>query len=211
MPCLRPLFTYASRNVTCAQLHKCHVPSASRKAESNHSHTVARKRVPLQTLAPNDGISISTLMSHRKAFARWLYLHLTPKARDFLRLADRTSNASLTAALWPVIRDYLHGQHSEAVNESQRLLQLANMTKPHTWYPLAAGTQQRVIYHAGPTNSGKTHSALQVCRSSHTPTRAGHTGPLVHACVPPDSPRVHAIQAPRCMHAYRPTPHACRP
>eukprot|EP00892_Ulva_mutabilis_P010547 jgi/Ulvmu1/7865/UM004_0096.1 len=120
------------------------------------------------TLAPSDGISISTLMSHRKAFARWLYLHLTPKTMEFLRLADRSSNASLTAVMWPIIRDYMHSKHSAAMSESQRLLQLANMTKPHTWYPLAAGVQQQVIYHAGPTNSGKTYSALQALKAAQS-------------------------------------------
>ena len=90
---------------------------------------------------------------------------MTPEARDFLITADRRGPSFLVSAMWPIVRDYMRSQHSSAVTESQRLLQLANMTKPHTWYPLAAGTQQRVIYHAGPTNSGKTYNALQVCCS----------------------------------------------
>lgn len=116
----------------------------------------------LQALAPSEGISIGTLMSHRKAFARWIYQHLEPEARDFLVLADRKGKSFLVSAMWPVVRDYMRSQHAEALSESQGLLQLANMTKPHTWYPLAAGAQQRIIYHAGPTNSGKTYNALQV-------------------------------------------------
>jgi hypothetical protein len=37
-----------------------------------------------------------------------------------------------------------------------------DMTRPHTWYPLARAMKRRVICHVGPTNSGKTYAALQV-------------------------------------------------
>ena len=63
---------------------------------------------------------------------------------------------------WPIIRDYMRSMHGQAVEESLNLLQIANMTKPHTWYPLAQGIQQTVHYHAGPTNSGKTYTSIQV-------------------------------------------------
>lgn len=36
------------------------------------------------------------------------------------------------------------------------------MTRPHLWYSSARSMSRRFIYHAGPTNSGKTFSALQV-------------------------------------------------
>jgi ATP-dependent RNA helicase SUPV3L1/SUV3 len=72
------------------------------------------------------------------------------------------STKRLTESTWPIIRDYLRSVHGQAVEESQKLLQIANMTKPHTWYPLAAGIRQRVHYHAGPTNSGKTYTSIQV-------------------------------------------------
>jgi hypothetical protein len=64
--------------------------------------------------------------------------------------------------LWSIMRPYLQKYHPDKVVESQRMLQLASMAKPHTWYPLASGMQRHIIYHAGPTNSGKTYAALQV-------------------------------------------------
>uniref|UniRef100_A0A6B2L2G2 RNA helicase n=1 Tax=Arcella intermedia TaxID=1963864 RepID=A0A6B2L2G2_9EUKA len=36
------------------------------------------------------------------------------------------------------------------------------MTKPQFWYPVARGMKRKLILHIGPTNSGKTHSAISV-------------------------------------------------
>lgn len=44
----------------------------------------------------------------------------------------------------------------------RRLVSTVDLTRPHLWYPLARAMQRRFIYHAGPTNSGKTYEALQV-------------------------------------------------
>uniref|UniRef100_A0A1J3K7W1 RNA helicase n=1 Tax=Noccaea caerulescens TaxID=107243 RepID=A0A1J3K7W1_NOCCA len=42
-----------------------------------------------------------------------------------------------------------------------------DLTSPHTWYPIARKMKRKVILHVGPTNSGKTYSALkQLVRSS---------------------------------------------
>lgn len=41
-----------------------------------------------------------------------------------------------------------------------------DLTKPHLWYTQARGYGRKIIYHAGPTNSGKTFNALQVCMHS---------------------------------------------
>ncbi|KAL7545912.1 hypothetical protein ACHAWF_009266 [Thalassiosira exigua] len=36
-----------------------------------------------------------------------------------------------------------------------------DLTSPHEWYPRARLDKRKIIFHAGPTNSGKTYSALQ--------------------------------------------------
>ncbi|PWA49221.1 Helicase, C-terminal [Artemisia annua] len=43
-----------------------------------------------------------------------------------------------------------------------------DMTRPHTWYPVARRKKRNVILHVGPTNSGKTYHALKQleCSSS---------------------------------------------
>ncbi|KAL3749102.1 hypothetical protein ACJRO7_010229 [Eucalyptus globulus] len=45
-------------------------------------------------------------------------------------------------------------------NNSNKL-DLTDLTRPHTWYPVARKKRRKVILHVGPTNSGKTHSALK--------------------------------------------------
>ena len=44
-----------------------------------------------------------------------------------------------------------------------------DLRKPYLWYPVARSLKRKFIYHAGPTNSGKTFTALEVCTctSSH--------------------------------------------
>ncbi|PKI37718.1 hypothetical protein CRG98_041896 [Punica granatum] len=37
----------------------------------------------------------------------------------------------------------------------------ADLTKPHMWFPFARAMKRKIIYHCGPTNSGKTYNALQ--------------------------------------------------
>lgn len=47
--------------------------------------------------------------------------------------------------------------------DRRTLVKTVDLTKPHLWYPMARALRRRIIYHAGPTNSGKTYQALQVC------------------------------------------------
>lgn len=42
---------------------------------------------------------------------------------------------------------------------------LTDLTCPHTWYPNARRKQRKVFLHVGPTNSGKTYSALKQLES----------------------------------------------
>ena len=41
------------------------------------------------------------------------------------------------------------------------LRKLSDLTSPANWYPEARNRARKIIYHAGPTNSGKTHNALK--------------------------------------------------
>ncbi|KDO33606.1 hypothetical protein SPRG_22092 [Saprolegnia parasitica CBS 223.65] len=41
------------------------------------------------------------------------------------------------------------------------LQELTDLRLPHTWFPKARALQRKIIYHGGPTNSGKTYEALQ--------------------------------------------------
>ncbi|VDM55851.1 unnamed protein product, partial [Angiostrongylus costaricensis] len=48
--------------------------------------------------------------------------------------------------------------HLEAMDD---LRMISDLTQPHNWYPDARTVQRKIIFHAGPTNSGKTYHALK--------------------------------------------------
>lgn len=41
------------------------------------------------------------------------------------------------------------------------LRKISDLTTPANWYPDARAIERKFIFHAGPTNSGKTYEALQ--------------------------------------------------
>lgn len=42
----------------------------------------------------------------------------------------------------------------------------SDLRRPETWYPFARSMKRRIIFHAGPTNSGKTYNALTALKSA---------------------------------------------
>lgn len=50
-----------------------------------------------------------------------------------------------------------------------------DLRRPHEWYPIARGMKRHIIMHVGPTNSGKTHSALQRLKEAK---KGVYCGPL---------------------------------
>ncbi|RHY29417.1 hypothetical protein DYB32_005154 [Aphanomyces invadans] len=49
---------------------------------------------------------------------------------------------------------------SHDMQSMQSLRELTDLRLPHTWYPKAHAMKRKIIYHGGPTNSGKTYEAL---------------------------------------------------
>ncbi|KAI3450831.1 hypothetical protein Pfo_007496 [Paulownia fortunei] len=49
----------------------------------------------------------------------------------------------------------------DEIKRFRKMVESADMTKPHTWFPFARAMKRKIVYHCGPTNSGKTYNALQ--------------------------------------------------
>ncbi|GJP54912.1 hypothetical protein CLOM_g13926, partial [Closterium sp. NIES-68] len=62
--------------------------------------------------------------------------------------------------LFPLFAEFCFGEFPEEIRKYRDLVNSADMTKPHIWYPQARAMPRKVVYHMGPTNSGKTHRAL---------------------------------------------------
>ena len=52
-------------------------------------------------------------------------------------------------------------------------IKMLDLRKPHLWYPMARALKRRLIYHMGPTNSGKTYNALQAMRAAESGVYCG--------------------------------------
>ncbi len=53
------------------------------------------------------------------------------------------------------------------------LKKISDLSEPANWFTSARAMQRRVIYHAGPTNSGKTYSALMALKLAESGTYCG--------------------------------------
>lgn len=63
--------------------------------------------------------------------------------------------------LFPIFVEYCLEEFQDEIKRFKSMVQSADLTKPETWFPFARAMKRKVIYHCGPTNSGKTYNALQ--------------------------------------------------
>lgn len=63
--------------------------------------------------------------------------------------------------LFPIFVEYCIEEFPDEIKRFRNMISSADLTKPHTWFPFARAMKRKIIYHCGPTNSGKTYNALQ--------------------------------------------------
>ncbi|KAG6550511.1 hypothetical protein Mapa_007879 [Marchantia paleacea] len=63
--------------------------------------------------------------------------------------------------LFPSFAEFCIQEFSDEICRYRELVSTADMTKPDAWYPFARAMKRKVVYHKGPTNSGKTYKALK--------------------------------------------------
>ncbi|KAL4614945.1 hypothetical protein ACB092_07G089200 [Castanea dentata] len=63
--------------------------------------------------------------------------------------------------LFPIFVEYCLEEFPDEIKRFRGMIESADLTKPHTWFPFARAMKRKIIYHCGPTNSGKTYNALQ--------------------------------------------------
>lgn len=79
--------------------------------------------------------------------------------------------------------DWLSSQpstSSEVYSRIRALLQSTDYRFPAEWYPLARKMVRKIIMHVGPTNSGKTHTALTALANARVGIYAGPLRLLAH-------------------------------
>jgi ATP-dependent RNA helicase SUPV3L1/SUV3 len=72
------------------------------------------------------------------------------------------------------------GLHPAAASETERVVaDLCDLRSPHLWYPRARRLRRTVHLHVGPTNSGKSHAAIEALKGAAAAGHAGvYCGPL---------------------------------
>uniref|UniRef100_A0A915ENB3 RNA helicase n=1 Tax=Ditylenchus dipsaci TaxID=166011 RepID=A0A915ENB3_9BILA len=51
-------------------------------------------------------------------------------------------------------------------DETEKLKECADLSRPHTWFPNARALHRKIVFHVGPTNSGKTYEALEMIKKA---------------------------------------------
>ncbi|KAL4457773.1 hypothetical protein ABPG75_012638 [Micractinium tetrahymenae] len=105
-----------------------------------------------------------------------LYAEAVPQFQEFLLAAmDGELRAGLLQlqpgeasqeALFPYFAQFVLERYMEDIKAYRDVVKTVDLRKPHLWFPVARALQRRIIYHAGPTNSGKTYNALQAMRGA---------------------------------------------
>ncbi|TDH69466.1 hypothetical protein CCR75_008696 [Bremia lactucae] len=103
--------------------------------------------------------------SFRKSFLKepFQYFENQAELESFGRvLDDKTRHSSFI--FYPYFVDYAKAQNYVPTDPEKTkalsLQQLTDLRLPHQMYPFATAMKRKIIYHAGPTNSGKTYQAL---------------------------------------------------
>ncbi|KAL6952068.1 RNA helicase [Sarracenia purpurea var. burkii] len=63
--------------------------------------------------------------------------------------------------LFPIFVEFCFEEFPDEIKRFRSMIESADLTKPHTWFPFARAMKRKIVYHCGPTNSGKTYNALQ--------------------------------------------------
>ncbi len=77
---------------------------------------------------------------------------------DFQAVTEKLLKVAASVA--PALAEFVTHRH-EDFDKYRKLEMQTDLTRPHEWYPRARLDKRRIIFHAGPTNSGKTYNALQ--------------------------------------------------
>ncbi|XP_074292328.1 ATP-dependent RNA helicase SUV3, mitochondrial [Silene latifolia] len=89
--------------------------------------------------------------------------------RRLRHLPAAVSGGRRTSLVIIVLPDnYRHSSRNFSSSSNTSTFDFTDLTRPHTWYPIARKKKRNVFLHVGPTNSGKTYHALKrlECSSS---------------------------------------------
>lgn len=103
-------------------------------------------------------------------FARLFLGHLTEDLKNHL-IELYPYKPAIRSVLFRLYGEYVTSQTSDAMLvKHSALAHHSDMRESHLWYPAARLMNRKLVYHVGPTNSGKTYQALKRLVESPTGT-----------------------------------------
>uniref|UniRef100_A0A0E0DF25 ATP-dependent RNA helicase SUV3L, mitochondrial n=1 Tax=Oryza meridionalis TaxID=40149 RepID=A0A0E0DF25_9ORYZ len=102
-------------------------------------------------------IPASAFPTYARRFRHFLPARLSLESAEHL-LSLPADDAH--ALLLPAFAEFCVTHLADELRKHESVMAAADLTAPHAWYPFARAMRRRVVYHCGPTNSGKTHNAL---------------------------------------------------
>jgi len=124
------------------------------KSKTNDKDLIKQRNKVIQAkgTAANLAIKISTLESEISGLK-------LPMSQDEFQ-ATTENNVRIAPSVAPALAKFITSRHDD-FDKYRQLAMHTDLTTPHEWYPHARLDKRKIIFHAGPTNSGKTYNALQ--------------------------------------------------
>lgn len=82
---------------------------------------------------------------------------------------------AIRESLLPSYLQFVQDNYRFEIEEYRRVVYSRDLTKPHVWFPMARALHRKIVYHSGPTNSGKTYNALLAMKQASS---GMYCGPL---------------------------------
>lgn len=94
------------------------------------------------------------------SFRQYCFQTKSIPAELYIKLYDIINEAAHLDDLFPYFLKHTREifPHLSCMGD---LKKISDLTNPSSWYPEARSNLRKIIFHAGPTNSGKTYRAMQ--------------------------------------------------
>ncbi|KAM6943607.1 ATP-dependent RNA helicase SUPV3L1, mitochondrial [Xenentodon cancila] len=137
------------------------------------------KRKEIQKLAADQGLDARLFHQAFISFRKYV-LEMTSLPADLhIILSDICCEAGHIDDIYPYFMRHTK-QIFPMLDCMDDLRKISDLRVPANWYPEARAIQRKVIFHAGPTNSGKTYHAIQRYLASKSGVYCGPLKLLAH-------------------------------
>ncbi|KAJ8013706.1 hypothetical protein DPEC_G00032570 [Dallia pectoralis] len=137
------------------------------------------KRKEMQKVASDHGLDARLFHQAFISFRKYVLENSSLSADLHIILNDICCGAGHVDDLFPYFMR--HAKHIFPMLDCMDdLRKISDLRVPANWYPEARAIQRKVIFHAGPTNSGKTHHAIQRYLAASSAVYCGPLKLLAH-------------------------------